>query len=261
MATLETEVEQAVAYVREMRENGRPVREFAGPSSVQDLQDGLPIRVGPRANPGIILRTDTFVELGSPQAGSCAFVLWTNNPALLRDGRTTLIGADIQEAAGASLPFGQILLVGGEELGPEDHQSLWQAQYVADQVEGYMVKSSSRSMWSRVSKDVAAKGFSFETLGRSLMLLFKTSVPKVQVMESVFITSSKEDVLLLDDIAARVQKVGSEIIKETWKAKGYDLDCSLDCSSCHDKEVCDNIREVIAARNAETTKGKTAGRA
>jgi CO dehydrogenase/acetyl-CoA synthase beta subunit len=258
MAALDAEVTRVSAYVDEMRAKGRPAREFACSSSIDGLQDGLPVRVGPGANPGIILRGDTFVELGSPDAGSCAFVLWTDSPSLVRDGRVTLIGPDIQETPGASLPFGQILMTGGKDLGPEEHQSLWQAQYVADQVEGYMVKSSSRSMWTRVSKDAAAKGFSFETLGRSLMLIFRTSVPKVEAMEAVFITSSKEDVLLLDDIAATVQKVGSEIVKESWKSKGYDLDCSLDCSSCHDKEICDSIRDVIARRSKDRSDSDTA---
>ena len=81
---------------------GRPVREFAVPSSVEALKEGLPIRVGPGANPKIILRSETFVELGDPTAGSCAFVLWTDTPSLIRNGRITLIGPDVQEARGAS---------------------------------------------------------------------------------------------------------------------------------------------------------------
>jgi len=227
---------------------GWPTREFAVPSSVEALTQGLPIRVGPGANPNIILRSETFVELGDPTVGSCAFVLWTDTASLIRNGRITLIGPEIQEAGGKCLPFGQIVLVGGKDLGPDDHQSVGQAQYVADQIEGYMIRSTSRNIWSRVSKDAAAKGFCFEALGRSLMAIYRSSLPKVEAMEIVFITSSKEDVLHLNDFATEVREISANIVKEHWKARGYDLDCDLDCRSCRDKDVCDDIRKIIAAR-------------
>lgn len=248
MTTFDEQIGTVGAFVDEMRAKGRPARVFTCPLSVPALEDGLPVRVGPGANPGIILRGDTFVELGNPSAGSCAFVLWTTTPSLIGDGRITLIGPDIQEVPGGSLPFGQVLLVGGRELDAEAHQSVGQAQYVADQIEGYMVKSSSRSMWSRVSTDAGAKGFCFETLGRALMAIYRSTVAKVEAMEIVFVTSGKEDVVRLGGIASQVHDIGAEIVKEHWKAKGYDLDCDLDCRSCHDKAVCDDIRQVIAAQ-------------
>ncbi len=248
MATFDSQVKEVGEYVAAMRENGRPARVFSCPSAVSALMEGLPARVGPGANRGIILRGDTFVELGNPSAGSCAFVVWTNTPSLIRDGRITLIGPDIQEAPGVSLPFGQILMVGGEGLAAEAHPALAQTQYIADQIEGYMVRSSSQHMWSRVSNAAAAKGFCFETLGRALMILYKSSVPKVQAMEVVFVTSGKEDVLRLNDVAGQVREIGKEMVKAHWKARGFDLDCDLDCRSCHDKKTCDVIREVAVAR-------------
>jgi CO dehydrogenase/acetyl-CoA synthase beta subunit len=236
------------AYLAALRSGGRRVREFALPVSAEALRQDLPVRLGPGANPRIILRSETFLELGNPAAGSCALVLWTANPSLIADGRLTLVGPDIPEAAGASLPFGQILLVGGEYLSDAEHQTVAQTQYVADQIEGYMVKSSSRNIWSRVSHDAAAKGFRFKTLGRALMAIYKSSLPKVKAMEIIFVTSSREDVLGLAGTAQEVREIGAEIVKEHWKAKGYDLDCDLDCRSCHDKDVCDDIRKVAAAR-------------
>jgi CO dehydrogenase/acetyl-CoA synthase beta subunit len=248
MPTFDAQVGRVAEYVETMRAMGRPTRVFAVIPSVEALKEGLPVRVGPGANPKIILRSDTFIELGSPDAGSCAVVLWTDTPSLIRDGRITLIGPDVREAAGSSLPYGQIVLVGGKDLSAEEHLAIGQAQYVADQIEGYMVRSSSRNIWSRVSKDAAAKGFGFETLGRSLMAIYKSSLPKVQAMEIVFVTSSKQDVLRLNDIAREVRDLSAEIVNEHWKARGYDLDCELDCRSCHDKEVCDDVRKMIAAR-------------
>lgn len=248
MATFDGHVRRVGEYVGALRGKGRAIREFNCSQSVEALRQGLPIRVGARANPRIILRGDTFIELGSPDAGSCGFVLWTDTPALIQDGRITLVGPDIPESPAARLPFGQVVLVGGKTLGNEEHLSLGQAQYVADQIEGYMLKSSARSLWGRVSKDAAAKGFSFETLGQALMLIFRSSLPKVEAMEIVFVTSAKEDVLGLDEIARDTSTIGAEIVKEHWKAKGYDLDCDLHCGSCSEKNVCDDIRKVVASQ-------------
>ncbi len=251
MSVFDVYVKKVAGYVEEVRARGRQVREFDSPAAVSELVEGLPVQVGPGASSGIILRGDTFVELGNPDAGSCAFLLWTDNPSLIRDGKITLIGPDIQETPGASLPFGQVLMVGGKDLGKEEHSALEGSQYISDQVEGYMIKSTPERMWSRVGKDAAAKGFDFHTLGKALMTIFKSDVPKVQAMEVIFVTSSKEDVQRLDDIAQQVRKIDKDIVRETWLARGYDvLECTLgwDCDSCADKPVCDEIREVITVR-------------
>jgi CO dehydrogenase/acetyl-CoA synthase beta subunit len=248
MARFDEYIEKVSRYIEEMRGGGGPVAAFDRPGSPEKLLEGLPIGVGPNANPGIVLRGDTFVELGNPQAGSCAALLWTDRPSLIRDGRITLFGPGIQESAEGSLPFAQILMVGGDDLGQDDHEKLQQAQHVADQIEGYMVRSASQNLWSRVSKDAAAKGFDFETLGRALIDLVKIGVPKVSVVEILFVTTSKEDVKRLDGLVSGVREVGREILKENWKARGYDLDCDFDCTSCNDQEICDEIRGVIKAR-------------
>ncbi len=260
MPTFDAQVRAVAEYVEALRAVGRRVREVQLAASLQALTHDLPVRVGPGANPKVILRSDTFLELGSPQAGSCAVVLWTDDLSLIRDGKVTLIGPDVPEAGGTSLPFAQVLLIGGTELSTAEHQAVGQAQYVADQIEGYMVRSSSRSIWSRVGKDAAAQGFCFETLARCLMAIYKSSLPKVQAMEVVFVTSGRDDVLGLSGIAREVRDIGADIVKEHWKSKGYDVDCDLDCRSCHDKDVCDDIRKIIAARmRKERAAAKRAG--
>ena len=248
MTAFDDHIRQVTEFVATMRQQGRPVRQFALPNDANDLRAGLPIQVGAGANPGIILRSDTFVELGNPDAGSCGFGLWTENPSLLEDGRVTLIGPDITESPLGSLPFGQVVMVGGAGLIADDQVAIGQAQVVADQIEGYMVRSSSRNIWSRVSKRVGARGFSFDTLARSLMFLIKSALPKVESVEIAFVTSSKDDLLTLNQIAESAQAIGRAALKEHWKARGYDLDCDLHCGSCHDKTVCDDIRKVVATR-------------
>jgi len=257
MAPFDVYVTKLTQYTVEMQGKGRQVREINCPTEVSALVAGLPLRVGRGANSGIILREDTFVELGNPAQGSCAFLLWTDNPSLVRDGKITLIGPDIQESAGASLPFGQVLVMGGMGLGREEHALLEQNQYVSDQIEGYMIRSMAQHIWSRVNKKAAEKGFCFETLGRALAAIFKSEVPKVQAVEILFVTSSKEDLEQLDNISRQVQKIARDIMRETWKAKGFDIfECNRGwaCNSCPDKPICDDIRELSTVRKKKSSK-------
>jgi CO dehydrogenase/acetyl-CoA synthase beta subunit len=242
-------------YQNELRGKGRPTKLFDCPLAYDDLIEGLPIHIGPKASGGVILQSDTFTELGSPDAGSSAFMLWTDDTSLIHDCRITLIGPDIPESEDASLPFGQVLMVAGTELGEKEHGELERSQHVGDQIEGYMIKSVPRRTWSRVSREAVGKGFNFEALGKALMAIYRSAVPKVQAMEVLFVTSGKEDLEPLDKIGEQVQEISENITKETWKAKGYDLECfsALDCDSCPDREVCDDIKEMINVRKKKKT--------
>jgi len=259
MAVFDAYIRKVAEYVEAMQGGGRRVRVFDCPGSPQKLLDGLPVRVGPGAGSGLVLRGDTFAELGSPEAGSCAFPLWTNNTGLVKDGRITIIGPDILESRGASLPFGQILIAAGGELSDKQHSALDESQYISDQIEGYMVKSTPGRMWTRISNSAAERGFGFEALGKALMAIYKPRILQIEAMEIVFVTSSKEDVRKLDEIAEQVRKISKDIIRETWLARGYDiLECTLgwDCKSCPDKPVCDDIKTVITVRKKKSSRSQ-----
>lgn len=259
MAIFDSYIEKLYKYVEDLKEQGGQASEFRCPSAVDEIVSGLPVRVGPSTGGGLILRSETFTEMGSPDAGSVAFMLWTDNPSLLQDGRITLIGPDIPESEDASLPFGQVLLVGGKGLTEEEHGELERSQHVGDQIEGYMIKSLPQRTWSRVSREAVAKGFNFEALGRALVSIYKSAVPKIEAMEVFFVTSGKDDLEPLQKIGEQVQEISGNIVKETWKAKGYDIECfsTYDCDSCPDKVVCDDIRGIIKVRK-KTKKAKKA---
>jgi len=251
MTVYDAYIQKAAEYVEALRTKGRRISVLGVPSSPEELTAGLPVKVGPGSNSGIILREDTYVELGNPEAGSCAFMLFTDKPELVKDGGITIIGPDIKDSGGKSLPFGQVLIIGGAELDDNDHDALKHTGFIGDQIQGYMVRSYTQSIWSRVSKDAAEKGFSLETLGRALMALYKSGNRRIQAMETLFITSDKDDIKLLDGIAVQVQKITKELVRQTWKIRGYDIDCASDCSSCSDKPVCDDIREVLKGKKAK----------
>ena len=233
-----------ISLFREERQG----REFDGSASVEELKKSLPVQVGPGANPGIILRSDTYAELGNPTEGSMACILWTEDPSLIRDGKITLIGPDVSKEEGASRPFGQVLMVAGKNLNNESQEKIEEYQHISDHLEGYMVRSSAQNIWGRVSKGAIAKGFSLETLGKALLITMKANISDIEAMEVLFVTSSKEDVKFLGDLAENVNTIRKSIIKEVWKERGYDLDCDLDCNSCDNKVTCDDIRDMILTR-------------
>jgi CO dehydrogenase/acetyl-CoA synthase beta subunit len=248
MSVFDAYVQKVAEYVEALRTSGLDTREFSCLEPPERIKETLPVRVGPNAHRGVILRSDTYLELGNPLAGSCALVLWTERPSLIDDGKITLLGPDIPESADASLPFAQILIVGGGDLSVQDHESLVQRQYISDRIEGYMIKSAPDRVWSRVSREAAKKGFDFETLGRALIAIVKSEEPRVEAMQIVFVTKSKEAVQGLTNIAAQIRKISKEIVKENWKVRGYDIECAADCSSCAEKQVCDDIRDVLSIR-------------
>jgi CO dehydrogenase/acetyl-CoA synthase beta subunit len=252
MAVFDGYVAKLAQYVEKMLESGRQVKEINCPLTVSKLLEELPVRVGDQACHEIITRGDTYVEMGNQDAGSCCFLLWTNKPSLISDGKITVIGPDIQDSPGACLPFGQVLLIGGASLCQEDHGVLEQKQYISDQIEGYMVKILSHRIWARVSKDAAVKGFSFETLGRGLMAIFKAGLPKVGEMEIIFVTSSPEDLKPLHTMSEEVRMIANKIVRENWSAKGFDVDCIFDCSNCRNRPVCDEIRDVVSINREQT---------
>jgi CO dehydrogenase/acetyl-CoA synthase beta subunit len=257
MKAYEIHLARVREYIAEKKRQERQIREIECDTGDDKLVHGLPVHVGPQDKSNIILKEDTFVELGNPSVASCAFVIWSDDLSCVADGRVTLIGADIQESEGKSLPFGQVIIVGGSELKEEHYLALERTQYTSDQIEGYMLRSVPRRVWSRVSNEAAGRGFSFETLGRALMSIFRGKYPLVQATEVVFVTSSKEDVNQLDGIAADVRKFSGELRKLVRQDDGTYECTEYSCDTCDEKTVCDEIREwVILRRKKAASRGK-----
>jgi len=226
-------------YVEERKQRGLQVREIQCPGDVESLLEGLPFQIDSQSDANIILKEDTFVELGPPNRASCVFILMSRNPSSVKDGRITLIGPDIQESAGKTLPIGQVLIVAGTGLRDKHYLELERCQYISNRLPGYMIRFFPRRMWSRVSKMAAENGFSFETLGRNLMALFKLTLPLIDAIEIIFITSGDADVEELSDIAKESRKKFVEIMK-----KRYDCTFAWSCDNCPYQSVCEEIKDM-----------------
>jgi CO dehydrogenase/acetyl-CoA synthase beta subunit len=259
MAPFDVYFKAIADYVADLRNSRKPFRETICAASGGNYFRDLPVRVGRAAQPGIILKEDTGVELGNPRVGSCAFMLWTDRPSLITDNRITLIGPDIQESSGSSLPFGQVLMIAGSSLKEDRHADLEWSQYISDRIEGYMIRSIPRRMWGRVSKAALQKGFSFAVLGKALIGLIKSESPLVEAVEILFVTSGKEDIEGLEKISQPVERIASNIkMGKFIVGENGDYTCTsrLDCRICLDKEVCDVIREQIAILKANIAIGE-----
>jgi CO dehydrogenase/acetyl-CoA synthase beta subunit len=255
MSVFDVYIKKIAEYIDIMAGKRRQVRIMSHPGGSNNLTEGLPVRVGHGAQTRVILREDTGVELGSPGMISCAFVLWTADNSLVKDGRITLIGPDIDESVGNSLPFGQVIIAGGTKLGDEYQLTLEQDQYISDRIEGYMIRSVPHKVWSRVSREAVNKGFCFETLGRALMGIIKTESSLVEATEVLFVTSSKEDVGELENIARQVKKITREINRKRFTTEDdgvYVCVSGLDCTACQDQAICNDIRQVMNLRKPDS---------
>lgn len=258
---------------------GRQIRSLTISGTPGEIIDALPMNVGRGANRGIILRSDTYAELGGPETGSTSMMMFTSDPSLIENGRVTLFGHDIADQAlwspgyaqlagsgnihetdsdhdqmkqlsaarphKISLPFGRVVMAGGRELTENDLGSLNNSLIIADQIEGYMERSQAHHIWVRISREVFNKGFTLLNLGKALMALIREANPKVETIGIAFVTTSKYHIDILEKYALQVHKIAKELTREHWKIKGYDLECSSECDLCDDKPVCDEIRKTI----------------
>ncbi len=255
MAEFDEQILAIRRFVKTKEAEGRRPCEIQCGGSPEDLLRGLPVRFGPGNPPAVILKEDSFAELGNPVNGSASMVLWTKQAELIRDGVVARIGPDIPDADGCSLPFGQVLLLGGSGLGEKDLSKLERASHLASLLEGYMIRHVPQKLWSRVSREAAEKGFRFETLGRALMAHYKETFPLLERIEVLFVTSSKADVEQLDRIGLQAKGKSLSIRKLTRTETGtYECD-ELTCDDCPEKPTCDTIRDVLVIRK----KGKIIG--
>jgi len=225
------------------------------PSDPEALLRGLPVGFDPERKPFVLLKEDTFTELGNPTAGSASMVLWTRQAELVRDGLLTRIGPDIAGSEGACLPFGQVVLLAGGGLADGQAADLDRAADLGHALEGYMIRRVPRKLWSRVSRDAAGRGFSLEALGRALTARYRQRFPELEAVEVLFVTSSKEDVEELGAIALKARGKGLSLRKLSRTGDGaYECE-DLNCESCPEKPTCDTLREVLVIRK----KGRITG--
>lgn len=237
------------AFYDDVRASGRRVREW---QVGVEPRDPLFTPAPPGPGTTLVMRSETFVELGGPTVESCAFAMIAGEDARVRDGRVRLVGPDIPEAtAGEILPFGQVVVAEGETLGEAALSELAEAQRLGGRIGGFMVKSTPGHVWCRVGVGLAGQGFGFADLGAALVGLIKHAVWGVEAAEVLFVTSSGEDVARLALIGEAVDEISRAVKARRWKERGIDIsECAFGghCGSCAEKNVCDNVKKLAHMR-------------
>jgi CO dehydrogenase/acetyl-CoA synthase beta subunit len=261
MTTTDTfnEISAIHAFIMEKERGNRTIKRTVSPSSITALKDSLRFKLGDEAETVFLLKEDVFVELGAPKTESVAFIALTRNAQEIQDGQITLIGPDIPESEGKELNFGQVMLLGGAQLEDLKYKEMERALFHLKNLEGFMIRAVPNKLWSRISKDVGRRGFSFETLGKALMIMYKEHYPLIETMEILFMTTdSSEDFLELKVIGTEIRKKYLQQYSAQLKTRLADIvdkqrdDCEYpwSCDECDYNEVCDEIRDIVAKMKA-----------
>lgn len=196
---------------------------------------------------GIVMKEDLGVELGSPGMESASALLWTENLDLVRDGRITLIGPDVNASVGPALSFGKVILVGVEEFTENNawdrHREMDDLRFDLD-LKGFMIRAVSQYQkeWCRISAEAIRSGFSMAVFASALMGLLR-SKSYVKSVEIIVVTSSSEDVTRLRAIVSPALRIIGAMDKMA-------VELDFDCTTCEYRDVCADAVQLQAIRRS-----------
>jgi len=230
----------------QLQRGGAEVQYSYGISSPVELSAGYDLNIGGETGNNIVLRSDTAVELGGPSKGSCAYSVYGSDRAAVSDMRITLIGPEISK----SMPFGQIILVGGEKVDEDSYINLFRCHSDNLRIEGYMVKSSDENLWGRISRNAMDKGFNLRLLGSVLLEHVKKMMPLSVSAEVIFVT----DLTALEVFRGyypEIRRKYQSVKEKKWEKRGINIyDCAFhgNCGQCDDRDICSEINKIARAR-------------
>jgi len=197
----------------------------------------------------IVLAEDTAVELGHPSTRSLAVLLLTAESVLVRDRRVTLVGEDIgQLESGVKRPFAQVVMLHVDENALPDPFILDNAQFLMNRLPGYMARSVPGKLWVRISRRAHAAGLGFREIASALHDVFAGRTQGVSAAEFLFVTSSAADVDALLPLKTEADVLAGKHKKLVLGAGG-EIECTeLNCETCDEKPVCDNLRDIVIRR-------------
>ncbi len=203
-------------------------------------------------NRNLVLGPDTAVELGNPRDASASFLLWVNDPSLLKNGRISVVGPDLPQLIGQRVPFGRVVIVGGTDFNAENSYDRYREMELLRydiHMKGYMMRAVSQygREWSRVSREALEKGFSFEVLGGAIVDQYR-SLSYIRAVEVIFVTAGRDDVQTLGQTGEGVLSIISAMNKMA-------DEMSFDCDTCEYTAVCGDVAELRSMRGALQRKG------
>lgn len=207
---------------------------------------GLGLRRGGRAS--IVPANECAVELGAPDKANANMVLWTTDISLIHDGRINLVGPDMKPGENASMPYAQVVMLCIDDKSEIDPFMLESTQYLSNRLTGFMVRTVPGRLWVRISRDAVNSGMNFERLGGALIAAYKEDFPAIKAVETLFVTLDDAHVNELASIGAEAKIILGKNKKLVLVGDG-EYECTdLDCDDCDEKEVCDDVRDIVILR-------------
>jgi len=213
------------------------------------LENKFKLKTKNNKKPEVILERNTAVELGHPSVLSQSMIVLTEDKTQLSDNRISVYGKELSHLGkDKKHSFVQIIFIGLENGARPDPFSMEAAQYLMHRLPGYMVRSVPGKLWARISKQSLENGLDFQVIGSSLISIFKNEFEGIASVEIVFVNSDAIDTKKIKTIAEEVEILAGRHKKLALGING-DLECEeLDCETCEEQEVCDNLREILKSR-------------
>ncbi len=140
----------------------------------------IPITVGPAFEGEVIRKGDMRVEFGGGRTTAFELVEMVEEDQI-EDGKIEVIGPEIDDVEeGKSLPLGLVVKIFGRKM-QEDFESVLERRlhYLINYGEGLWHMAQRDTIWMRISKDAAAKGFKIRDYGELLVAKFKDEFPSI----------------------------------------------------------------------------------
>ncbi len=167
---------------------------FFAPTDPERFFEGIKFDISPRQFGLRVRKHDMYCELGGPKHHytSFFFIEVVKDAERIEDGRIEVIGPEIEDIAGKSLPFGFWVRYYGRYL-TDDHLDLltrW-TYFALEQGEGWMLLNTRDTIWLRLHKKYAHK-HDFKRLGQAMINLCKIQFPMVERADVKILIATEE---------------------------------------------------------------------
>lgn len=237
MGLFDKQYQEITAFLERRRKEG----------NVTELLHDRKTRWPSEKNRNLVLGADTAVELGNPRDASASFLLWVNDPSLLKNGRISVVGPDLPQLSGERVSFGRVVIAGGMDFDAENSFERYREMELLRydiHMKGYMMRAVSQygREWSRVSREALDSGFSFSILGGAIVDQY-LKLSYIRGVEVIFVTAGRDEVLALGHIGEGVLSIINAMNKMA-------DEMSFDCDTCEYTAVCGDVAELRSMRSA-----------
>ena len=217
-----------ISMCKELLEKGRPRRLPAAQGWKCTDQEAL------------VLRSDMAYELGGGTKAAVSGLGFTTDSALVPENGVFLIGPDLPEIR-EDVSYARITLLRLDDVEESDPQQLYailrKLEYIRYRIypEGYMMRISAVKEREpvRISREALEKGMDFAKVGACFAGQYAKD-HRVKAIQTYFVTDPGADYGALRSYARRFEQI-TESLNLVFQG------ISMDCSTCGQRELCEEI--------------------